>query len=103
MKSIIRRLKTLAKAAVGKELLVTPDISCTKERFGSDYGGWDVVATNICADSIVYSFGVGEDASFDMALIERFGLTIHAFDPTPKSIEWAKRQGFSDRFVMHYY
>ena len=53
--------------------------------------------------SIVYSFGVGEDASFDTALIEKFNLTVHAFDPTPKSIEWVKSQGFSGRFVMHEY
>jgi len=88
---------------VGKQLPVKPDVVCAKERFGSDYGGWDVVTTSIDAHSIVYSFGVGEDASFDTALIEKFNLTIHAFDPTPKSIEWVKRQGFSDRFVMHDY
>lgn len=103
MKDIIRRLRVLLKAAVGKEFLVKPDVICAKERFGSDYGGWDVVTTNIDIHSIVYSFGVGEDASFDTALIEKFDLTIHAFDPTPKSIEWVKRQGFSDRFVMHDY
>jgi FkbM family methyltransferase len=36
-------------------------------------------------------------------LIEKFGLTVHAFDPTPKSIEWVKRQMFSDNFVLHEY
>lgn len=103
MKSIVRRLKNLVKAAVGKGLLVKPEVICAKERFGSDYGGWDVVTTSIDSHSIVYSFGVGEDASFDTALIKKFNLTIHAFDPTPKSIEWVKRQRFSDRFVMHDY
>lgn len=56
----MRRLKVLGRAAIGKELLVTPDINCMKRRFGSDYGGWDVVATNIHVGSIVYSFGVGD-------------------------------------------
>lgn len=55
------------------------------------------------ADSVVYSFGVGEDASFDLALIERFGLVVHAFDPTPQSMKWAKEQRLSHRFVMHEY
>ena len=74
VRSIVRRLKTLAKAAVGKELLVRPDIVCVKERLGSDYGGWDVVTTNMDTHSIVYSLGVGKDASFDIALIEKFDL-----------------------------
>jgi len=103
MKDTIRRLKVLFKAAAGKEFLVKSDLICAKERFGSDYGGWDVATTSIDRNSIVYSFGVGEDASFDTALIEKFGLAIHAFDPTPKAIEWVKRQGFGDRFVMHEY
>jgi len=30
-------------------------------------------------------------------------ITIHAFDPTPKSIEWVKKQHFSPKFVMHKY
>jgi FkbM family methyltransferase len=103
MKNIVRRLKILVKVALGKEFFIKPDLICAKERFGTDYGGWDVVATNIDIHSIVYSFGIGENASFDTALIDRFNLTIHAFDPTPKSIEWVKRQGFTERFVMHDY
>ena len=103
MKSITQRLKILAKAALGKELLIKPDLSCEKERFGSDYGGWDVVAKNLDSHSVVYSFGVGEDASFDTALIEKYDLIIHAFDPTPKSVEWVKEQEFSDNFVMYNY
>lgn len=62
MKGIIRKLKLLLKAAVGKEYLVKPSIICTMERFGSDYGGWDVVTSNINTRSIVYSFGVGSNA-----------------------------------------
>lgn len=103
MMKIAQRLKTFAKAALGKEILVKPDICCNKERFGSGYGGWDVVVSNLNSHSVVYSFGVGEDASFDIGLIERYGLTIHAFDPTPKSIAWVKKQGFSEKFIMHNY
>lgn len=103
MKSIARGLKKFVRVVLNKELFVKADISCAKERLGSDYGGWDIVVTNIDASSIVYSFGVGEDASFDIALIDKYNPTIHAFDPTPKSIEWVNRQGFPDRFVFHDY
>ena len=91
------------KIVIGKEFLIKPDAIYAVTRYGSDYGGWDIVTTNIDNHSIVYSFGVGEDATFDTALIEKFGLTVHAFDPTPKSIEWVKSQGFSNHFVMHEY
>jgi FkbM family methyltransferase len=103
MASIVQRLKILARVALGKDLRMKPDVICVKERLGTEYGGWDVVNATLNADSVVYSFGVGEDASFDVALIEKFGLVVHAFDPTPKSIEWVKTQKFSDRFVMHDY
>lgn len=55
------------------------------------------------ASSVVYSAGLGEDASFDLALMERFHLTIYAFDPTPKSIAWAKQQRFPPNFHLHEY
>lgn len=103
MKSLVRRMRTLAKIAVGNEPYFRPDIRVETRRFGSDYGGWDIVASSIDAHSVVYSFGIGEDASFDMAMIDGFGLTVHGFDPTPKSIEWVKRQSFPSRFVMHAY
>jgi FkbM family methyltransferase len=103
MQGVIRQLGSYAKAAIGRALLPEPDVDCATERFGSDYGGWEIVPTNITSLSVVYSFGVGEDASFDVALIDEYDLTVHAFDPTPRSIEWVSRQGFSDRFVMHEY
>ena len=101
MKSIVQSLRELVTAAIRKDLWVKPDLICAKERYGSDYGGWDIVTTGFDARSVVYSFGVGEDASFDLALIEKFNLVVHAFDPTPKSIEWVKRQRLPDRFIMH--
>ena len=45
----------------------------------------------------IYSFGVGEDVSFDLCLldyIDKYKLgsgKVYAFDPTPKSINWAKK------------
>lgn len=103
MKHVIRKLKILVKAALGREIIVRPDAFPAKERLGSEYGGWDVATGSVDSNSVVYSFGVGEDASFDTALIEKYNVTVHAFDPTPKSIEWVKTQRFSSRFVMHEY
>jgi FkbM family methyltransferase len=45
--------------------------------------------------------GVGEDISFDLALIERFGVHVHAFDPTPRVREWLGSQSVPERFHFH--
>lgn len=105
MVKVIRKLAELAKAAVGRdgEFRVEDGGRRAVRRFGSAYGGWDVVTTGLDADSVVYSFGIGEDASFDTALIENFNLTVHAFDPTPSSLAWVKKQRFPDRFIVHDY
>lgn len=47
---------------------------------------------------IVYSFGIGEDASFDLEMIKRYGAKVYAFDPTPKSIEWVSKQNWPKSF-----
>jgi FkbM family methyltransferase len=45
--------------------------------------------------------GVGRDISFERALIERYGLTVHAFDPTPLALEWIESQQLPDSFFLH--
>lgn len=55
-------------------------------KIGSRYGGWVVPADLLDQSSICYCAGVGEDISFDLGLIERFGCTVFAFDPTPRAI-----------------
>lgn len=56
------------------------------EKIGSPYGGWRVPVDIIRPDWIVYAGGVGEDISFDLGLIERFGVKVYAFDPTPRAM-----------------
>ena len=41
---------------------------------------------------------MGEDISFDLSLIQSFGCTIYAFDPTPRSIAWVGRQDLPPQF-----
>jgi FkbM family methyltransferase len=70
-------------------------------RLGSDYGGWNIPKGTISSDSVVYAAGIGTDISFDLELVSRFGCHVHAFDPTPKSIQWLEEQDLPDKF--HYY
>ena len=79
---ILRRLKNVA---AGRVLFQRVQVDCPTRSLGSDYGGWSVATTGLGPESVVYSFGVGEDISFDIALIKAFGMRVNAFDPTPRS------------------
>jgi len=57
------------------------------ERLGSDYGGWYFPVDEVRADWVIYSGGVGQDTTFDEAVMDRFGCTVYMFDPTPHAIE----------------
>ncbi|MEM0941260.1 MAG: FkbM family methyltransferase [Bacteroidota bacterium] len=71
---------------------IKKQVTCPKEWYGNDYGGFYLNPYLISYNGIVYSFGVGEDLSFDLALIKNHGCLVFAFDPTPKSINWIKKQ-----------
>jgi FkbM family methyltransferase len=72
------------------------------ELLGTEYGGYAVQLDELDANSVVYSFGIGTDLSFDRALIERTRATVHAFDPTPRAVAWAREQAVPG-VVIHEY
>lgn len=108
MKDVLRKLfpmklRRIGRTLIGKDFFVKLDRDYPKERIGSEYGGWDVAIDHITPDSIIYSVGVGQDISFDLEMMNRFGVTIHGFDPTPKSINWVHQQKLTQPFIMHEY
>jgi FkbM family methyltransferase len=44
---------------------------------------WTIVTRGMGPDAVIYSGGVGEDITFEQQLIQRFGVKIHIFDPSP--------------------
>jgi len=86
---------------MGKDLIVSVQDHRATEYHGTSYGGWAVVPDALSSEAVVYSFGVGDDISFDRSMIQRYGLTVHAFDPTPRSIAWVRQQTMPSRFVFH--
>ncbi len=60
--------------------------------YGDQGAGFFVCEDKLTNSSIVYSFGVGENISFDLELIKKYGLTVYGFDPTPKSIRFVNDQ-----------
>lgn len=100
-KDVLRYLRRRARVWSGKEFHTPLDASVARERLGSSYGGWWVVPNLINADSIVYGVGVGQDITWDLAMIKRFGCTVHAFDPTPRCLKWLNTQTVPPKFVFH--
>lgn len=72
-----------------------------KKRFGNEYGGFDIFTNKIKTDSIIYSFGIGEDISFDLDIINEFGCNVFAYDPTPKVQNWVNSQNLPPNFKFH--
>ena len=77
--------------------------ACERIHLGEEHARWCVCPTRFTPQSIVYSFGVGEEISFDLELIRQFGVRVHAFDPTPRSIQWVRTQAAPAEFVFHEY
>jgi FkbM family methyltransferase len=86
----LRRKVTVAPR---DDLVVVGDLS---------YGGYRVPVGMLNAGSVVYMVGVGEDIRFDLGLIARFGCTIYAMDPVPRSAEYVRAAAAHEpRFVFH--
>mmetsp|Transcript_44479 Transcript_44479/g.135583 ORF Transcript_44479/g.135583 Transcript_44479/m.135583 type:complete len:302 (-) Transcript_44479:283-1188(-) len=59
---------------------------------GSSYGGWAYIPDNITSKSVIYSVGIGEDTSWDEAMIAKHGLAVWGFDPTPKARDYVAKK-----------
>lgn len=97
----------LTKALRGRKVLTGRDfyqprqVRCSRLSYGNRFADWTFCPDNIDEYSVIYSFGVGEDVSFDLKLMEHFKLEVHGFDPSPRSIEWIGKQKLPEQF--HFY
>lgn len=89
--SLIARARGVRRRLAGKPRQGV-ELQTPFEHLGTDYGGYGVVLERVPAGGVVYSFGLGEDISFDLALIERTGCEVFGFDPTPRSVAWVQAQ-----------
>ena len=98
-----QKLKFIVKLLLRKEVYYSPQLTCTTKWSGNKNAGFFVLPGKINEGSIVYSFGVGEDISFDKDLIRDFNCTVYGFDPTPKSINFVENQGHIEGFNFYPY
>jgi FkbM family methyltransferase len=94
------RIANFLRDARGR-ILHRADTDIPKVTIGSSYGSHTIPAASLNARSVVYSFGIGTDISFDNGLIELAGCNIHAFDPTPRSIAWISQQDADENLIFH--
>lgn len=92
-----QRKKLFFKRLVGKELRLRPDLGIDTVKDG----GWWFHPGLLDERSIVYSLGVGEDLDFDLALVRRFGCEVHAFDPTPSTVNWIAERELPPALHFH--
>lgn len=80
---------------------VRVDLRTTLEFSPPGADEWAYHPDGLSPSSVVYSFGVGQNIRLDLDLIHRFGLTVHAFDPTPKACAWLRTQSLPAEFRFH--
>lgn len=92
------RRGTLFKVALGHEpfywLTPRPEVV----EYGSRDCEWAIDASRLGADTVVASFGLGEDVTFETALIQAHGCSVHGFDPTPRAVQHVNQHVHDARF-----
>lgn len=104
--AILKRWDTIRLLGRRRRFLSGAQIDSREDlvHLGTDYGGWTIPTDLLDATSTCYLAGIGEDVTFDLHLIARFGCTVHAFDPVPRSQEYAEQATrCEDRLHVHRY
>jgi len=99
-----RQLTTLRLAGRARAFSRTFEVRPRDDliRLGSSYGFWVVPDTLLGPGSTCYLAGIGEDITFDLALIARYGCQVHALDPVRAAQEFAAAAArHQPRFVLH--
>ena len=96
----MRLLQRWLRSLIGRDVFQLPQCAVPGEVIGNRHASWFVATDLLGLAPVVYSFGVGRDVSFELALIERFDATVHAFDPTPLALAWARTQRLPERLIL---
>jgi len=98
---MLKLFRTVYSLFRGTYVNVKKTVNLDHEWYGSKYGGFYVASDSFNENTVVYSFGIGQDISFDNSIINKYNCSVYGFDPTPKSIEWISIQKELSNF--HFY
>jgi FkbM family methyltransferase len=99
----IYKIKNIIFNKIGMYRHLKINIYCNYIWYGNFYGGFFICPDLLNHNSIIYSFGIGTDISFDLAVIEKHGCKVFAFDPTPNSEIWISNQSINSNFIFKNY
>ena len=99
IKTFYRKLKKIINRY--KYPHIKKQVNCNYIWYGNSYGGFYLNPNSIKSGGVIYSFGIGEDISFDMSVIEKHNSLVFGFDPTPKSIEWISKKNPLKNFTFY--
>jgi FkbM family methyltransferase len=86
LKSRVKRARDYVRfRSIG---LITSAYNGPLEFLGTAYGGAVLPRREIREGSVCYSFGAGEDISFESELAAALPVEVHVFDPTPRAITY---------------
>ena len=101
MFSALRKLK---RVLLGKDFYFKPTIQIHSIKIGNKSEGWWIADEKLQqGENVVFSFGLGEDISFDLGMIKKFNSRVYGFDPTPKSLKFIKNLELPDTFILNEY
>jgi FkbM family methyltransferase len=92
------RRGTILKSIVGKEPFYWISPRPEVKEFGSKYGRWAIDTSLVSNSTVLVSFGLGEDITFETSLMEQFGCHVFGFDPTPRSVRYISENISNPRF-----
>jgi FkbM family methyltransferase len=95
-----RKLRVASRQLLGTEPVVLVETKLPLESHGNDYCGWSIPVDLLGPNSVVVDVGLGEDISFSRSLIQKYGCTVHGFDPTPRAIHYVKQLA-DPKVVLH--
>ena len=81
------------------------DVSDKKQRIGRDFDGGYVVLDNLSkATEVVYSFGVGDDVSFDSHFSIKYNVPVKMYDHTDEvNISYSGDKGLAEGANCEFY
>ena len=84
---------------------IVAHVQRTYEFVGPEEYGYMISLEMLDSESIIYSFGLGVNADFDLDMINHTHASVHAFDNTPVSNRWYESSrangAFPPEFVHH--
>ncbi|NTU94261.1 MAG: FkbM family methyltransferase [Chlorobiaceae bacterium] len=94
---LLNTTKRRFRQMTGHEVRAEVELECVT----MEIGGWSFSPIGLGDSSVVFSLGVANDIRFDKGVIERFSCQVHAFDPTPRWVEWIRTQETPPQFHFH--